>query len=88
MENASDHGRCLRFVETVDFRVFNRWGREVYRYNSSQQLRSLYIHWDGNDLGGQPLPGGAYYYQARVGFNVIDPSKRLQLLKGWVKVVR
>jgi gliding motility-associated-like protein len=40
---------------TADVKVFNRWGSEVYHFNSSLQA------WDGT-RNGKPLPVGTYYY--------------------------
>ena len=40
--------RCARFVEGVDFVVTNRWGKEVYTYQSGGE-RTIYVDWDGRD---------------------------------------
>jgi hypothetical protein len=80
--------QCLRFVERVTFRVYNRWGKEVYSYKSGGGESSEYINWDGRDLHGQTLASGIYYYQAEVAFNAIAPAKKQQTLKGWVHLTR
>jgi hypothetical protein len=80
--------QCLRFVERVTFRVYNRWGKEVYSYNSGGGESSEYINWDGRDTHGQTLASGIYYYQAEVAFNTIVPAKKQQILKGWVHLAR
>ncbi len=79
--------RCARFVLSVDFTVYNRWGNEVYRYRSGGE-RSIYIDWDGKDNAGKDLTGGVYYYSAEVTFDVVDPSKEKQVFKGWVHLIR
>ncbi len=45
-----------RLVEDFTFRVFNRWGQEVYQ---TQEPR---FRWNGNHLNGQALPEGVYLY--------------------------
>jgi CHU_C Type IX secretion signal domain len=79
--------RCARFVQKVTFTVYNRWGREVYTYQSGGE-RTIYIDWDGHDNNGKELSGGVYYYSAEVIFDVVDPSKQKQIIKGWVQIVR
>lgn len=78
---------CARFVESVKFTVTNRWGKEVYNYQSGGE-KSIYIDWDGNDNNGKEVPAGTYYYSAEVTFNVVDPSKKVRNIKGWVQLVR
>jgi CHU_C Type IX secretion signal domain len=79
--------RCPRFVNRVDFKVFNQWGAEVYTYNSGTG-GSVYIEWDGRDNNGSALESAVYYYIANIDFNVLDPGKRTEKLKGWVHLIR
>jgi hypothetical protein len=79
--------RCARFVLKVDFKVFNRWGKEVYRYTSGGE-RSIFIDWDGRDNNNNDLSTGFYYYSADVTFDMIDPAQQNKTLKGWVHLVR
>ncbi|MBX2894504.1 MAG: gliding motility-associated C-terminal domain-containing protein [Cyclobacteriaceae bacterium] len=79
--------RCARFVQKVDFKVYNRWGKEVYRYVSGGE-RSIYIDWDGRDNNGSELTTGFYFYSADVTFDMIDPARQNKTLKGWVHLVR
>lgn len=83
----TDESKCARFVDRVDFKVFNRWGNEVYSYRSGSE-RSIYIDWDGKDNNGKELSTGVYYYIAEVTFITIDPAKRNQTIKGWVHILR
>jgi CHU_C Type IX secretion signal domain len=86
-----DKTRCARFVEKVLFRVYNRWGVEVYTYESVEGDsvdKTIYIDWDGRDNGGTLLNSGVYYYAADVTFNVINPGNRVQTIKGWVHLIR
>lgn len=82
--------KCARFVQSVNFRVYNRWGTEVYNYQGRQgdELKSIYIKWDGRNNNGTPLSPGIYFYAAEVTFNVVDPRRRTQIIKGWVHLIR
>jgi len=79
--------KCARFVEQVQFTVFDRWGKEIYTYGSGGE-RTIYINWDGRDNAGAELPGGVYFYSAEVVFDVVDPSKKSRNYKGWVHLIR
>lgn len=78
---------CARFVLNVNLKVYNRWGREVYSFESGGE-RSIYIDWDGRDSQGSELAAGVYYYVAEVTFDVVDPTQATKTLKGWVHLVR
>lgn len=82
--------RCARFVQAVNFRVYNRWGDEVFTYTGKlgDDQNTIYIEWDGRNKNGTPLASGVYFYVADVTFNVVDPKKRVQTIKGWVHLVR
>ena len=78
---------CPRFAKAIDFKVFNRWGKEVYRY-SSETNEGIRLAWDGNDSSGSPLSTGVYYYAAEVTFNMLDPEEQNKRFTGWVHLVR
>ncbi|MFC2123405.1 gliding motility-associated C-terminal domain-containing protein [Bacteroidota bacterium] len=78
---------CPRFVKSVNFRVYNRWGKEIYNDNSAFE-DSIYINWDGRSNEGKPLPTGIYYYVAKVEFDMIDPDLEYQEFTGWVHILR
>jgi hypothetical protein len=80
---------CARFVKTVRFKVFNRWGREVYSYTGDYRddINSIYIDWDGRDKNGSMLSPAVYYYSAEVTFDVLDPRKSVKRYKGWVHLL-
>ena len=80
--------KCARFVEKVICKIYNRWGKEVYSYESTGDVRSIYINWDGRDSNGRELSSGVYYYIADVTFDVVDTSKRVKKIKGWVHLLR
>ena len=76
-----------RFVESVKFKVFNRWGVLVFEQNDD-----ILLNWDGksNTGGGsaETLPAGMYYYSAEVKFVTLDPNNSIQKLKGWIKLLK
>lgn len=76
---------CPLFVESVKFRVYNRWGKQVYTFKSGGE-NSIYIQWDGRANNKKLLPSGIYYYEAEVKFKTLDPAKSKQFFKGWVDV--
>ncbi len=84
--SAADN-HCPRFVEQLTLEVFNRWGRSVYSYDSSQP-NGINIFWDGKDKNGDELDAGTYYYLTTVTFDVVDPAFRKREYKGWVMIQR
>ena len=81
--------RCARFVQKVDFAVYNRWGKKVYNYVGQQGAENtIYIRWDGRDEKGRELATAVYFYAAEVTYDVIDPKDRVKIVKGWVHLVR
>lgn len=84
------NGKCPRFVESVEFQVFNRWGgQELYSYDSRSETEpNFFIDWDGKDKNGKEVVDGTYFYRVVVTFDVFDPAKRQQEFKNWVKIVR
>lgn len=83
-----DYGyeKCPRFVKSVKARFYNQWGKEIYSFESSGE-NSILIKWDGRSYTGQRVPSGVYYYVAEIKFDVLDPDKAIQKLKGWVQVM-
>lgn len=82
--------KCARFVDRVDFKVFNRWGKEVYDYIGQRgNENSIYINWDGRDKSGKELATGIYFYSADVTFtSTAAGGKTVKTFKGWVHLVR
>jgi gliding motility-associated-like protein len=75
---------CPRFVTGLEFKVYDRWGKEIYRYGDLP----IDLKWDGVDSNGVPIDAGIYYYTAELSFDVLDESKRNRSFKGWVHLVR
>ncbi|MBO0931388.1 T9SS type B sorting domain-containing protein [Fibrella aquatilis] len=73
---------CPSFVESVGFVVYNRWGAKVYE--SSGPVLS----WDGRSSNGGVLPGGVYFYEARVVYAGLVRGGPVQVLKGSILLIR
>ena len=84
------NSKCPRFIESVTFVVYNRWGgNELFRYTTEGESEpNFFIDWDGRDKNGNELPSGTYYYSAIVAFDVLDKRNREQEFKNWVKIIR
>lgn len=80
---------CPRFVLGVEIFIVNRWGAEVFSYNSLESSENdVFIRWDGRDKNGNELPAGTYYYSGKVQFDVLDPAKKEQSLKGTIQLLK
>jgi CHU_C Type IX secretion signal domain len=86
----ADPTKCARFVDKVVFKVYNRWGNEVYEFESvnGSEDKSIFIDWDGRDKNNGELSTGFYYYVAEVTFETVDPKKRNQTFRSWVHLVK
>jgi len=82
-----DRTRCPRFILSVDFKVFDRTGKEVYDFQSARELTIL-INWAGNSTNGRELPSGVYFYSSKVIVDQLDPSTSEKNYKGWVQLLR
>ena len=67
-----------RFIEKVDFKVYNRWGKLIFKRDDD-----VNIHWDGKDV-----PDGIYYYSADVVYQSVYSDQRQKAFKGWVQIIR
>lgn len=89
-----DLNNCPRFVQRVEFRVFDRSGGIIFDFDSDapggegQSVRSILINWDGTTNSGRELPAGVYYYGADVTFDVLDEENNKKTIKGWVQLLR
>jgi CHU_C Type IX secretion signal domain len=82
-----DPTKCARFVRNVEFVVYDKWGKEIYKLTNTKE-RSIYIRWNGVGNDGREVPAGVYYYKADVQFVTIDPEQEFQEIKGWVHLIR
>jgi len=78
---------CPRFVISVEFSVYNRYGKLVYS-NIQEPEQGILINWDGQTNEGTTVSTGVYYYLAKVIFDVLDPGQQRQDIKGWVQVLK
>lgn len=84
-----DFANCPRFVESVLLKIYDRTGKEVYQYESTEDLENgIFINWEGQTNGGSILDNGTYFYHADVTFDVLDPAKRNEEIRGWVKLLK
>lgn len=76
--------RCPSFVNQVTCTIVDRFGQVVYNYDGPL----LGFGWNGKGLNGRDVPPGSYFYTCEVKFDVVDESKKLKSLKGWVELIR
>lgn len=76
--------RQNRFIESIDLKVFNRWGTLIFETSNPN------IEWDGNDLNGNPVPDGTYFYTARLFVNggPVSPDELQTTRNGYIEIVR
>ena len=75
--------RVNRFIESVEFNVFNRWGNKVFTTTDPA------IKWNGQNLNGDDLNEGVYYYTCRViESRVFGSGERPKLLRGDIHLIR
>lgn len=79
--------RCPRFVRSVSVTICNRWGQEVFHF-ASDNPETIVIDWAGKDSSGNDLTTGVYYFTANIQFDVLDPLKQNQVIRGWVHLLR
>ncbi|WMN11674.1 gliding motility-associated C-terminal domain-containing protein [Marivirga salinae] len=79
--------KCPRFLEKIVFNVYNRYGKQVYTYESGGE-NGLYINWDGTNFNGEPLPSATYFFEAIVTFDMLRPENRQKRYKGYVQIIR
>jgi len=77
---------CPRFVEDIHFKVYNRWGDQVYDSEDATES-SIYINWNGKNQDGVLLTPGVYYYVADVVFTTLNPRRTTTQIKGWVQLL-
>ncbi len=85
-DNANDLfvPRSNRFVTSVDFKVFNRWGALVFQTNDPE------LNWNGTNLRGEELVDGVYYYDCIVQESMIgtNPAQAIGKLSGSIHLIR
>ena len=72
-----------RFVDRVEFNVFNIWGQLVYTSTNPD------LGWDGKNLKGKDVAQGVYYYTCRVYENrVSGVTENPEILNGFIELLR
>ncbi|MGK7397171.1 MAG: gliding motility-associated C-terminal domain-containing protein [Candidatus Cyclobacteriaceae bacterium M3_2C_046] len=85
-EPKQDDINCPRFIKTVHFQVFNRWGVEVYDSRKNDRENNILIQWGGYTNEGNLVSSGVYYYLARVEYIALDPDQEVVEYKGYIHV--
>ena len=71
------------FIENIEMSIFNRWGQLVY------ETRDPNINWRGENLNGNDLPAGTYYYTCKVYEQRVSGTVEApELLNGYIDLVR
>ncbi|MDW3193497.1 MAG: gliding motility-associated C-terminal domain-containing protein [Cytophagales bacterium] len=84
-----DNNDCPRFIEQVVFMVFDRNGKTIFDYDSSEDAETgILINWNGKSNDGSDLPAGVYFYSAEVQYDVLAASEDQITLNGWVQILR
>ena len=85
-QNDVFHPYPFCFIESVNFKVFNRWGQIVFETNDPN------LNWDGTNLNGQDVAEGTYYYTCQVfarGVNGVEPlADEDKTPSGWIFLAR
>jgi len=85
-DNANDLfiPRQNRFVESIDLKVFNRWGELVFETTDPQ------INWDGTNFRGAELAEAVYYYKCNVEESTIGRNlgQSIGQLSGSITIIR
>ncbi len=72
-----------RFIDIVDFVVYNRWGNKIFE--STDPL----IEWDGRSFGGREVADGTYFYTCRIFEQRVTGSIEGNVeLKGHINIIR
>lgn len=70
-------------VKSVDLKVYNRWGGQVFGYEGEPT-----IEWDCTDASGKAVSEGVYYFEANVTyFRRLNPDDEHQIIKGWIHIL-
>ena len=73
----------LRYIDKVDFKVFNRWGQMVF------ETTNPLLDWNGKNSQGGDLAEGTYFFKClvfeqRVAGVVLSPK----VLSGYIELIR
>lgn len=72
-----------RFIDRVEFQVFNRWGNLVF------QTKDPALNWDGKNMAGKDLAEGTYFYSCKVfEKRVAGIVEQAGILSGYIELIR
>lgn len=73
-----------RFIDKVNFRVYNQWGNLIYQTNNPD------LNWDGTNMNnGKDVTEGTYYYTCEVYEQRVNGvKKREEPLSGYIELIR
>lgn len=75
--------RVNRFIDEVDFQVFNQWGNKVFETKDPE------INWSGESLDGNKLNEGVYYYICEVKeLQISGELVTIEVLRGHINLIR
>jgi len=74
--------RESRFINRVEFEVYNRWGQKVY------ETEDPALNWDGFNQNGKELSEGTYFYTCIVYESRLNGEESSEILKGTIQLVR
>lgn len=71
------------FVAQVEFKVFNRWGQVIFETTDPA------LNWNGENLRGEQLADGTYYYTCKVFAQTVEGIVPLaRELSGYIELIR
>jgi len=68
-----------RFIETIDFKVFNRWGQVIFTTLDPE------INWNGSNQSGKNVSDGVYFYTCKAYESQNLPPINLS---GYIELIR
>ena len=83
-DNANDFfiPRQNRFIDRVEFKVFNRWGQKVF------ETVDPLINWDGTNQSNKELAEGTYYYTCQTFEKRVAGVTEGDILNGTIQLIR
>ncbi|MFT6334547.1 MAG: hypothetical protein ACJATI_001286 [Halioglobus sp.] len=82
----SDTLNVLERISNIEFKVFNRWGEEVYTVDSEDNS-AFSMPWDGTHKG-DPAPSEVYIWYFSYTLDKDTPGEKTDIAKGDVTLVR
>lgn len=72
-----------RFIASVRFNLYNRWGNLIYQTEDPQ------LNWDGKNLNGEEMDEGVYYYTCELfGSEQQGTERQTNLLEGFIQLIK